>query len=532
MSAPDAVSSSSPTFRTIELTQDPLDAPRSLNLAHAICLPCRSAGSRCEGHDKATVACIQCVKRGDRCLWRLVRERKRKRRSSAASALEESSEDPDNNDHQSDDSARDSKRAKKERSASVASHRGERGKPPVPSAGWPSKRDLGQSYVRKPRNIKQEDDDSQATLGKKDEDTTALNHRNEDSSSNNGEEVREEEEEATAIQHKLGAFPLKVSDGAGKPVPEGELFGQLINHFESVDKGRDFLYLGDHTSLLASLTAQATADLAKSLHWWKEAGPLMKAAHLHPATSTDEDWHGLPYLAQLLAENVHTWDLWPRLPAYTAESRLSGEIAARGPAVDTEPNMPEEIAGIALRQLADSSLFENLDESLTPLHVEALLANHAKQGVPYRRSRKNRKMIVQDDPSIYAAPQISEQEFRNAYLKKEDLILDHIDHVRVPLIQGTLGTLDEVLLFLAESRKVQPARRARPAAPPPEEPAEEMSEVKKGKQRAADQDAAVDLPAEMQEPKKVKYKKKERQPPSDWKAIVLAAASVPGMPRG
>ena len=505
-----------------------------------------------------TVSCIQCRKRGDACVWRL-------QRSTAAAAAgvkrerhDTLSEDDEEAGDVSDESEgrREEKRVKKERSASVASIV-KKGKLPVPSAGWPPKQDLSAPFIRsKYSKIKQEDNKiigkGKERAKKEDEIPGGTQEAGESEASSNeaGESDGESDEAKPSSPRTLRKdFGHIWRHSDGTPLNEEEQVSRLISHFESTSKGVDFLTTSSYKSLLSSMFAQDSADLAKSLHWWNTAKAGIQSGRTDPVTSSDEEWYKLMHLERLLAENAYTWDLWPRLPAYpdteVGTSSSLHSIATRGSAIDMEPNMSEEIAGIALRQLADSTLFQDLDESISPLHMEALLSNHTKHGFPFRKSRKR---TVQHPPSTYAIPEISESEYRRQYFNREDMLLDHVEDIRVPLTKNTLATLHSVLMTIAEFRKVQSVRRHRvlPKIPVDElaeatEEQEEMSEVKKGKRKAVDQDENLDMPmqeepeivAEEEEEvrKQKKPRKKERQPPGDWKAVVLAGASTPGIPR-
>lgn len=519
--------SASLAYPTIELTSDPLDAPRVAQLEHAICLPCRFAGSRCEGHIRATISCLQCVKRGDRCLWRLARNTKPKWDRQASIA---ESEEDDESDASEDSAQREPKRVKRERSYSAHSRRGGR-KAPVPSAGWPARQDLSAPRLAyKRRVVKKEDHE---------EETDAVTDGNRDGNGQDaGESSNSADDEAQRGVHgrgrKLGVFPITGLDKQGQPVQEHELLGQMLAHFGTSDKGENFLHLASYKSLMASIFAQDSADLAKCLFWWQDAGPAIRQSHLHPTASSDEEWQAASQLAQLLAENAHTWDLWPRLPAYpdaSTDAKSLSTFIDRGQVADPKPNMSEEIAGIALRQLAGSTLFENVNASIGPLHMEAYIDTHVKHNIPFQRV-KSGKRPVQRPRSTYAPGRLSAEQYRSRYLNKEDMILDHVDTVRIPVIRETLSAVDKVLMMIADNRKPQPTRRSRPSRRVPENDSgqvEGTSEVKKGKQRAVDKDEVMPLVEE--EPHKPQKRKKEPQPPGDWRTVVLAAASVPGLPR-
>ena len=550
-------------------------------------------------------------------MWRLKRTSavKRERR-------EEEVEDSENGLSSDEDTdQREEKRVKKERSASVASTGagGKKGKPPIPSAGWPAKQNLDDGRPsKKHRRVKTEEEKiigkGKERAKKEENQVQSTGEESESSSSENSEEEAENRTAAAAGPSASVSLPKGFTDPGthidGTLLSEREQLGRLLAHFESSEKGQKFLTTQSYRSLLSSMFAQYSADLAKSLHWWTKAQADIKARHFDPSTCSDADWHRLSYLEELLAENAYTWDLWPRLPAYTENDSLHS-IATRGPAVDMEPNMAEEIAGIALRQLADSSLFKDLDFSLSPLHLEALISSHTKRGLPFS-TRRHR--TIQPGASTYATPEISEAGYRAKYLNREDVLLDHVEAIRVPLITQTMEILDRVLMTVAENRKVQAFRRHRPHSvqrtvqPDKEQEPKQMSEVKKGKQRAVAQHedisaAAVEeerskvaqdkqrtvgeedqvsapfeeeLPDEVREgehravaqgvdipepaeeewsevrkgkrravdqdvepwdeepaepSKRKKPKKKERMPPGDSKAVLLAAASVPGMPR-
>ena len=601
-------------------------APR---FRHAICLPCRSHGSRCEGHEGHVVACIQCIKRGEACAWKLDtrtdvqrerrqtqqstgKRRKRAKRDTSASGAgtaesedtqdqEEDSEDEDEEDASdrstdADDAEREKKRRRSRRSVSR-----DRAKLPVPSAGWPEARRLPVLAVarkvkqekRKPgKVIKREVDEEKDGDGHQDpaatqdgkmaidsikaESATQLSagamereQTEVDASGTTSEDEEDDEDQGTD-----GADEEGFHEGADPAMRTSTRRQQLLENpeaflvaLESTQTGSDFLGLQSYKSLLGSLFASDSSDLAKSLHWWttSPAAAAIKRSHPDPIACSKAEWDSLTHLQLLLAENARTWDVWPRQQSARGGGSLNDTSGRRGRTTsDRDPHVAEEIAALALSTLQQSSLIPDLLSSLTPLHLHQLAINKAESGLPASMqgssrpgyggswSSSHRSANSPFARSTYAIPPISPQEVEVQLLDRDELLLSHVEDIRVPLIQQTSLAIDSVLLKLAEMRKPEGMRRRPMRETASADEDAPMSEKKRGKQRApnatedsdftkaveadetrmgSDEDQAGDETTTIQQHKVKQKKKRAKQGPSDWKGMLLAAAYTKGFPR-
>ena len=634
-SNPAAASSTPYDFPVLHLPADlsdrsliyPSTSTSAPRFQHAICLPCRSHGSRCEGHEGHVVACIQCVKRGEACAWKLdtrttaqrerrqaqqstAKRRKRaKRDASASGAATGESEDTQDQEEESEDeqedasdqstNENDAEREKKRRRNRRSASR-DRAKLPVPSAGWPEARRLPilaasrkvEPEKRKPGKVmkrevdEERDGDDLDNLALTQDGKMALDtikaenasqlptgatdqEQAEDDASGTGSEDEEGDEDQGTDGAGEGGF----DEGAGATTRPSTQRQQLLENpdaflaaLESTQTGSDFLGIQSHKSLLGSLFASDSSDLARSLHWWNTspAAAAIKRSRPDPIVCSRAEWDSLTHLQLLLAENVRAWDLWPRQQSVRSRSSLNDASGSRGRPSDRDPHVAEEIAALALSTLQQASLIPDLLSSLTPLHLHQLVIDKAESGLPasmrgssragYGGSRlaDHRSANPPFAHTTYAIKPIFPREVEAQLLDPDELLLSHVEEIRVPLIQQTSLVIDSVLLKLAEMRKPEGMRRRPLRETAVAQEVAPMSEKKRGKQRApngtedgdlakaaeadetrlgSDEELLGDETAGVPQQKAKQKNKRAKRGPSDWKGMLLAAAYTKGFPR-
>jgi len=495
------------------ILRDIASAPPFLDLKYGHCAGCRRAGSRCDGHDNYTQACIQCRRRQDDCEWQIVRNtvkdkgkgkkraKSRKREESAVSARSEN-DDNDDDEQDEDEDAPPRKRGKSRSRSAVPwiQLEDQHGKLPVPSAGWPSAATFSHTFGRpavKEEQVKMEPVSNDEGDGSS-------------SDSSDDEEDGDEERQATDalqedeedVKKRHTSFKVKDCD------PE-----QMLAELQSSTKGNHFLTTQSYTSLLTSMHLEKASDLSTSLYWWdfSPSARAVRAKYPSLLEIKHEDWRNMSYLHRLLAENVYNWSLWPRPPQPSSSDR---------PSTST---LPSEITAIILSQISSSNIHKQVLSSLNDTQLKLLRTNHRNDRIPFnlRESYKKKKSVF--EKSTYAIPTISNEELLEEYFNREDLILDHVEAIQEPIGVLVQNAIERVLLKVAEMRLPKGARR----------PLSAEKNVKKidikGKGRAAE--GQEEQEGEEAESSKPTRRNKKAQAPGDWKSMLLATISVPGLPR-
>ena len=480
-------------------------APRSLTLKHAICLPCRTVGSRCEGHARYTEACLQCRQRGIECKWRLAGDtddRKRRRRRHKVTT---SDSDGDRRDI---DISEESTKRKQSRSLSLAALENYNGlgKLPVPSAGWPSKRkkiNAGATSSTHETNNK--------TKGKE---KAALSSSDESERKGEISAISLYGSDTYTGEHKETAARDLASES------EREDIQTYLARLSSTATGNRFLGPSSYASLLSSMFAESSSDLSRSLYWWETSVFAARKRSRWPPLPTIEpqQWRAMSYGHRLLSENVYTWTLWPRQSKPT-------DLASKINTIPV-PDLPEEIAALVLHYLTRSSIAQSVVESLTPTQMQVLLQGKMNDTVPFalRQATHRQSPFAK---STYAIPLMSETEYRAKYLEPQEMTLDHAEEVQGTIVLHTTHAINSVLLKLAEMRRPYGMRRHIPVM--------RISKAEKGKQRVfeGEQQGKEEMQHDEEtDPQKGRSRTRTKaQAPGDWKSILLAAVCVRGMPR-
>ena len=485
-------------------------APRSLNLRHAICLPCRSAASRCDGHAGYTQACIQCRKRRVDCAWRVVgdtEQRKRQRRTNK----EETDSDNEGGSERAETSTQHRQKVHKRsrsrsRSKAVWESENETGKLPVPSAGWPmkSRRRISNLNNNNRIDIKEEEEGKlKSPVGPN---TRSENEATSSDSSAEGSENNEDTDSKDVLEDL--EYDTSVLD-------------TLISRLSSSARGNRFLTISSYNSLLSSMFAEASSDLSHSLFWWDTSASAKTIRARCPSLLSiePEEWRNMSYLDRLLAENAYSWTLWPR------------QIIPKHPTLNLNnshppPKLPEEIAALVLHFLSRSNIPEQVATSLSPIHLRVLIEgkHNFDTSFPHHQSTANRKSHTTN--STYAIPYMTETEYRATYLNREAMILEHADQVEGAIILQVKHAIDSVLLKIAEMRLPYGMRRHIPVRYAKGDKGKETQRMDHEQEDTARTSLEDNIPEE-----KKKAARTKSQVPGDWKSFLHAAICVKKLPR-
>lgn len=437
--------------------------PLHLSLHYALCLPCRAAGSRCEGHDNYTQSCLQCEKRGVECQWQLAKgslkrgrsrsTRSRSRASTAGLTTEDEQDEEEENLSDEDDYERSRRaesialmRRKRRRAKSTdgeyTTADDEDWKEPVPSAGWPSKGGSVSVIRGKGKLVKAEVGTDEEVEGHE-KDAVTEDGDSESGSSTSGDDAA-----------------MSASQGlASSPAPEeaeDKAVQQLLDSMSTTARGSHFLHQLNYASLLTSLAHSEQTDLAAHLHWFSTS-PLVQKLRVQNAARLPRSQAEAQLVSSVdigKLENFEGWDKWPRPPERGRSAKAKGK--ARGM---EQSSLPQALAGEATRLLSASDLEKRVLESLaSPHHYAALVASHQKHGRPKSFLSSGTHTATQGS-STYRIPPISAEALADRYLNRETLILDHIESVQAPLVLDTTQRIDSVLLNVARMREPRGMRR-------------------------------------------------------------------------
>lgn len=494
---------------TVVLT-DTASAPRLLRLRYGVCLACRAAVSRCDGHDNYTKTCIQCDKKNIPCTWACVsgltesegpvsqsnyvdqiqRELSKSRTASVLS-VDDSAEEDSAEGNQNDfgnrralqgpplatssatlltsdpDVSRQATRLRQNFRFPLndAEDKGLSKKPDVPPAGWPD------------APLNEEIKSSSVSLA-------ASNFKGRGRNKGKGKAVRTPTAQTA---------PLADSD-VDEAIPGQEnpddfherqntfeldqgLSGQLLRQLGLSANGLEFRDLSSYRSLMSSQFAEESSDLAKSLYWWEFSRDAKdKVKYRFPSSSQlgSEQWAQMGYFEKLLAENALAWDLWPRKLYTDQPSLTSGEATKAGSTSDSlhqhhhselfrspvnAPFMLEQLINLVQTILNRSSLPDHIQQNTHPMHIQALA--HAERNFGYPASLRSTRdwRYTAFHKSRFAIPATNVEAFGQRYLDRDELVLDIVDRIASRASHAIKHTLDSVLLKVAQLRQPKGARR-------------------------------------------------------------------------
>lgn len=506
------------TLSTIE------EAPIALRLLHAICLPCRNVGSKCEQHDNYTTACIQCRKRQTDCKWAVKnrgidlttgRERyctdidnaqRFKRRRIASDNGSDGNEETDRNvtssqrySRQTTRSVTPSKRARsKSREAIALSTK-------VPSAGWAplrlqSRTIAGVKDLKGKGKVKQETvfpSSIQTEVPKNETDTKLSEDEEDDQADVDQDETPKDNNSADTIKRMLRS-----------------------------GRGQHFLETSDYASLLASIFAEDSTDLARNLYWWEFSPQAQYLRQRRPDISRMQktDLPKLTYLDVLLAENACLWTLFPRLTQL-----VSPQLALFDSKImHKQPSLPEEISALITLQLQQSGVLRRSVAEMHPIQLGALRDSYLYYADEIQKDKAKLR-----HPSTAAAraqnPYLTRTEYREKYLDADDLLLDYTERLETPITMHTLQILQSTLLYIAQCRKPIGPRSSPPWVSGRVTTDTVTSAIPSQERHANMPNSAAEDQAESS---KAKHDTGNKHPrPADWKVFLLAAMSIPGISR-
>lgn len=501
--------------RTITLTTID-EAPKELKLRYSKCLPCLDVGSRCDGHDNYTRACVQCGKRQVDCTWELEkfarinyqRRVARKRTKREQSVLDGTDAAATTSAGPSDAESTISFDAR--RSKPKAARRERQKQHVIPPAGWPSLRTATQSSSK------------QDVKGKRR--ATSVDSKS----------------DRKRARSQTAASDEEINSDA---TPADEVLARMKRY----QHGRNFLTIKDYKSILASQYAEDSTDLARHLHWWEFSpqAAAIKERWKHVYFMSAEEAAKLPYLDLLQAENAHSWTLWPRLSHLHPLPADSGSSTLLQPALD----LADALRDAALRSLQRSGAIQKALDEMTDIHLDAYMEEAYEYGV--QESARSSAQAPN--------PLLTRDEFRKRYLDHDELLLDHAEAKEEYIVPIVTHALDAILLRLAELRKPLRSRREAnwhpshkalneqidkqfssiqelASDPPPLDSVEDQAHstadvnnevvLEPAPTPQTAEDAAPD-PDRKRGPRI----KADHQIPADWKAVLLAAMTVSGISR-
>lgn len=432
----------------------------------------------------------------------------------------------------------------------------------VPSAGWEHVGKASGSIP--PRDVKGKGKARVGSGMSKHEETEFLQFQDSPSSSSDGEDVQ---------------------DGTGSNFPDDtghsstERYEAILSQLSSTQSGTSFLETSSYASLLRSIFAEESSDLSHSLHWWefsRAAKSIRTRWPVLPITSKKQ-WKKMSDLDKLLSENTYNWALWPRPPRADPKPTLGITIYPPTLMDDARflPNLPEAIVSTALEVLSRSSLPDDIINGMTRTHIHAWTQSKRDHGFPATIQAKDqwqRQTVFGSKNSKYAIQPSSPDEFAARYLNRDELMLDIAEEVGTQTASVVQHAVDSVLLKIAMFREPKGLRKtpqqnrakeskSRVAAQ--NTPSEVVKQKKKGKGKEKEKDkekekeaddppeTASGLPIESStaacaqdsfaehsheeraEASITQQHKKDKHvhPPVDWQKVLLAAITVPGLPR-
>lgn len=468
-----------PSERILTLTEETKDSPpRQVSLQYNVCIPCREAISRCDGHEYFTRACIQCRKRGTKCTWVLSRNSQNVTKSvagkrdgltpalstSAGSEIGEDNASTSTSDDENEEC--DTGAGRTASSATVAQQseteasnhsknlrfrfplsevekKGHLKKRPVPSAGWDT--------VGKPAKKKSNADIKGKGKGK----ARALSQ----------EEGNEEENEGGDDIIRPQDHSYLDENG------ETQEYQAILSQLNNTTRGLEYIEINNYTALLRSIFSEESNNLANSLYWWEfsESAKKIRMKWLIDLQLINKkEWRKMNYLDMLIAENTYNWVLWPRPPH--KRDMMSDNMGTIYPPASLDDSrfistLPEAIISTSLSLLAKSTLPDEIIQSMTPMHIKFWTQHKRDFGFSATIKSKSQWKYSTlfgnrgSKKSKFSIPPSSEDDFKKKYLDRDELILNIIEESGPPTAAFVLKAVDSVLLKIASLREKKGMRK-------------------------------------------------------------------------
>lgn len=462
-----------PPSRLLTLTEDIEEAPLQISLQYKVCIPCREAISRCDGHEHFTRACIQCRRRGTKCIWALSRRRREARKDGIDDGdgvpAESNVVEDNTGTSASEDEIQELPAGQRRRTANTAvstqpafssseTEKKERlKKRGVPSAGWET---IGKVTKKKGVTDVKGKGKARAASQNNEEDEEDINR-------NSVLELNDDQDEEDEYLAKEG---------------ETQEYQAIISQLRNTSSGLKYIEYSNYTALLKSIFAEESSNLSNSIYWWEfseSAKNIRKNWSSKMQFMNDKkQWRKLNYLDMLLLENVHNWSLWPR-PPHLHHSKLQAPVISSDNTVmqSTYPpaalddnrfisSLPEAIISTSLSLLSKSTLPDEIIKSMTPMHIKFWTQNKRDFGISYHRKLSKTSLFRSKARSgnnkgtfDVSSSHYSEDDFVKRYLNRDELILDMVDDLGPPTAGTVMKAIDSVLLKIASLREKKGMRK-------------------------------------------------------------------------
>ncbi|KAK9896801.1 hypothetical protein P389DRAFT_172283 [Cystobasidium minutum MCA 4210] len=557
---------------TISLSQSK-DAPLWMRLAYKACIPCRKAVSRCDGHEYYTQACTQCKVRKTECTWALSRYEKAegekaKERDSTREVLATSLQG------QVDGTPSTSATPPPAQSRKTSAH-GDTLQDPSDLDGSASSGEEGRdrpwtnSLQRTRRRFRFPQDE----VIKK----GLLNSQAVPSAGWDTVELTKDDKgkgkahASHEIEERMNGALASSSD---------KEYDAILSQLTSTIRGSHLLETASYTALLRSMFAEDASNLASSIWWWETSDSARKIRSRWKSLPIleKEEWKKMHILDKFIAENTYMWALWPRPPRHDPAFVPSNTIYPPAALDDCRftSTLQEAILSTALHLLPKSALPDDIIQSATEKHIHAWTQLKRDYGIPasiQSRQQWRRRTVFGKARTKHAIPPSSSEVFAARHLDRDELVLDIIEETGSQAAAVVQHSLDSVLLKIAEFRRPKGLRRPLdgslgrssrkdsdaaltiPLAEGVGETSQEHPEFENGKDdksdeqvghnkrrrigggkakstEVSDREASGNTRGEIEGlSTSGKKKKKSSQTPANWEKVLLAAISVPSLPR-